>query len=115
MLAEVPRLTSSKDVMDLLRRERLRQDVKWEGLASRVGVKYQSLQKFEEGKAHPTESTMRKWVRALGLGPEIVEEWVELRIAEQVRELLEARRGPRAASPEDIDAAIRYVRRLFGR
>ena len=78
-------------------------------------MKYQSLQAFEKGDAHPTEATLRKWIRALGLDIEIAEEWVELRIAEQVRELLEARRGPRAASPEDIDAAVRYVRRLFGR
>jgi transcriptional regulator with XRE-family HTH domain len=101
--------------MELLRRERLKQTMKWEDLAARVGVKYQSLQAFEKGDAHPTETTLKKWVRGLGLDPEIAEEWVELRIAEQVRELLEDRRGPRAASPEDIDAAVRYVRRLFGR
>lgn len=101
--------------MDLLRRERLRQDVKWEALASKVGVKYQSLQAFEKGDAHPTEATLRKWTKALGVPDTIAEEWVELRISEQVRELLQARRGPRAASPEDIEAAVRYVRRLFGR
>lgn len=87
--------------------------MKWEALASRVGVKYQSLQAFEGGKAHPTEPTMRKWVKALGQPEELVDEWFVARTEEKVAEVLGDLRGPRALPPADIDAIRRAVRNML--
>lgn len=101
-----------------LRRVRTSQGLTLEWVADRVGVTKQAISDFETdttGRKQPSEETLRKWLRALEQPQDLADEWVEFQIGEKVRELLAARRGPRAASPEDIEAAVRYVRRLFGR
>jgi len=110
-------LTDPGRLMAILREERLAQELTLEWVAKKVGVTHQSIQIFEterEGKV-PTEATLRKWLAALQLPEEWTDLWIEHQIGEKVRDLLAARRGPRAASPEDIEAAVRYVRRIYGR
>ena len=105
-------------LMRRLREVRIKEGLTLEWVADRVGVTKQAISDFETdttGRKQPSEETLRKWLRALEQPQELADEWVEYQIGEKVRELLAARRGPRAASPEDIEAAVRYVRRLFGR
>lgn len=89
-----------------------------EWVAGRTGVTKQALSEYERdttGRNRPSEEVLRRWLAALRLPETWADDWIEWLIGERVRDLLHDRRGPRAASPEDIEAAVRYVRRLFGR
>jgi transcriptional regulator with XRE-family HTH domain len=102
---------------ETLRKARLRHREAFtlEDMAARVGVSTGMIGNVETGVARPSEETLRKWLEVLDLPQVWADEFIEYQIGEKVRELLEGRRGPRAPSKEDVDAAVRYVRRLFGR
>lgn len=98
--------------MTVLRTERLAQDLTLDWVAKKVGVTHQSIQIFEtsrEGKV-PTETTLRKWLRALELPEDWADAWMDWRVEEEVAEVLTKLRGPRALPAEDVDAIRRSVR-----
>lgn len=102
-------------LMARMRQERLRQELTLEWVATKVGVKHASISEFESGRKKPKDETLRKWLRALQLPDEWAEAWIEYQIEQDVRDVLERRRGPRAMAKEDVDAITRMVRRSWGR
>lgn len=102
-------------LMTRLREERLSQGLTVEWVADRVGVKQPSITEFESGRKKPKDETLRKWLRALQLPDEWTDIWIEYQIEQDVRDVLERRRGPRAMAKEDVDAITRMVRRSWGR
>lgn len=93
-----------------LRAERERQDLTVQWVADRVGVRKQSVSEWETGKSRPGPQAVRKWVKALGVPEAEADEWLDLRVEEEVAEVLTKLRGPRALPPEDVDAIRRSVR-----
>lgn len=74
-----------------------------------------SISEFESGRKKPKPETLRKWLRALQLPDDWADLWIEYQIEQDVRDVLERRRGPRAMAKEDVDAITRMVRRSWGR
>jgi transcriptional regulator with XRE-family HTH domain len=97
--------------MAALRAERNRQGLSLDWVAGRTGVKLQSIAEFETQQTRPSETTLRKWLKALQLPGGWADTWLDWRVEEEVAEVLRKLRGPRALPAEDVDARREGVRR----
>lgn len=92
-----------------LREARDVQGLSQEWVGERAGVTKQAISQFELGTTVPDEATLRKILEALKQPQELADQWAVYRETERLREDM-VRRG--LASVEDIDLAIRLLRRI---
>ena len=80
-------------------------------MAEALNVSTALVGHYETGvRIPPDDEIVTRWVSRLGLSLVLVDDWVDARAEEQVAEVLEKLRGPRALPAEDVDAIRRNVR-----
>lgn len=69
-----------------LRKERRLRDMSLIDVATAVGVSHQAIQQFERGRKRPTLTTLRRWLRVLGMAVELADEWQKDQLAHRAAE-----------------------------
>jgi len=97
----------------VLRQKRRDSGTTLKELANKVGLTLQALSMYERGGARPSEAAMTKWVRAVGDSEDVVDEWIDRRVEDEVAEVLARLRGRHAVPLLGIQNARYAVRAML--